>query len=160
MTLRQSRLFFAFASGLTLLLAFCCTLALSQPIPPQPGGQISEQIPDVERGEAEAWLVTFGPGEIYWERFGHNAIWLREPAAGLDHTFNFGFFDFEQEDFFLRFLRGKMMYFSIAQPAAQEFQLYQQQNRSIRVQKLVLAPAEYARLRDYLLTEIKPENRN
>ena len=61
-------------------------------------------LPEISENGEEAWLVTFGPGELYFERFGHNAIWLREPAAGLDHTFNFGYFDFEQEDFFLRFL--------------------------------------------------------
>src|SRR5690554_1184722 len=160
MTLRRSRLFFAFKSGLTLLLVLCCALALSRPLPTPSATPISQQLPDISAADAEAWLVTFGPGEIYWERFGHNAIWLREPAAGLDHTFNFGFFDFEQEGFFLRFLRGKMMYFSIAQPAAQEFELYRQQNRSIRIQKLALDLEEYRRLRDYLLTEIKPENRN
>lgn len=119
-----------------------------------------QAIPTIEPQGTEAWLVTFGPGQAYWERFGHNAIWLREPATGLDHTFNFGFFDFEQEDFFLRFLRGKMMYFSVAQPAARDFDFYQQQNRSVRLQKLNLSSAQFHRLRDYLLTEIKPENRN
>ena len=117
-------------------------------------------IPPVAADTAEAWLVTFGPGEIYWERFGHNAIWLREPAAGLDHTFNFGYFDFEQEDFFLRFMRGRMLYFSIAQPASREFEFYRGDNRSIRAQKLNLQPAQYTQLRDYLLNDIRPENRD
>ena len=65
----------------------------------------------------EIWLVTYGPGEIYWQRFGHNAIWVRDAQLGLDHVFNFGFFDFGQEDFFLRFLQGRMLYFSAARPA-------------------------------------------
>jgi hypothetical protein len=47
----------------------------------------------------EVWLVTYGPGEIYWQRFGHNGIWIRDEGLGLDHVFNFGFFDFEQEGF-------------------------------------------------------------
>jgi len=114
----------------------------------------------VKAGGAEAWLVTFGPGEIYWERFGHNAIWLREPAAGIDHTFNFGYFDFEQENFFLNFLQGRMIYFSVAQPSVREFEFYRQQNRSIRLQKLDLDSSQYVRLRDHLLYEIKPENRD
>lgn len=118
------------------------------------------EIPEVPADGAEAWLVTFGPGEIYFERFGHNAIWLREPALDLDHTFNFGYFDFEQEDFFLRFMRGRMLYFSIAQPAIREFEYYRQENRSIRAQKLNLTPTQYQQLRDYLLEEIQPENRN
>ena len=117
-------------------------------------------IPTVSGDDKEAWLVTFGPGEVYFERFGHNAIWLREPVAGLDHTFNFGYFDFEQEDFFLRFMRGRMLYFSVAQPANIEFGHYRQDNRSIRAQKLNLKPMQYQQLRDYLLNEIQPENRN
>ena len=117
-------------------------------------------IPAVPDDGKEAWLVTFGPGEIYFERFGHNAIWLREPAANLDHTFNFGYFDFEQEDFFLRFMRGRMLYFSVAQPADREFGFYRQANRSIRVQKLNLTSMQYQQLRDHLLNEVQPENRN
>jgi len=120
----------------------------------------ASQIPDIEADGAEAWLVTFGPGEIYWERFGHNAIWLREPAAGLDHTFNFGYFDFEQKDFFLNFIRARMLYFSVAQPAEREFSFYREQSRSIRLQKLNLTSPQYLQLRDYLLNEIRPENRD
>jgi hypothetical protein len=117
-------------------------------------------VPEFSGEHSEVWLVTFGPGENYWERFGHNAIWLREPDKGLDHTFNFGFFDFEQEDFFLRFLRGRMLYFSVAQPADREFEFYRQENRSIRIQKLNLNDSQYVRLRDYLLNEIQPQNRD
>ena len=136
------------------LLSLCFfTMAWSQ-------AGLTGEIPEVQPEGAEAWLVTFGPGQIYWERFGHNAIWLREPAAGIDHTFNFGYFDFEQENFFLNFLQGRMLYFSVAQPSHREFKFYRQQNRSIRLQKLDLNPSQYIRLRDYLLHEIKPENRD
>lgn len=138
------------------LLLCAIILAWSAPV----NANTMSDIPAVPADAAEAWLVTFGPGEIYWERFGHNAIWLREPAEGLDHTFNFGYFDFDQEDFFLRFMRGRMLYFSIAQPASREFEFYRGDNRSIRVQKLNLQPAQYTQLRDYLLNDIRPENRD
>src|SRR3990170_7731540 len=58
----------------------------------------------------EVWLVTYGPGEIYWQRFGHNGIWIRDSRLGLDHVFNFGFFDFAQEGFLWRFLQGRLLY--------------------------------------------------
>jgi len=108
----------------------------------------------------EVWLVTYGPGEIYWQRFGHNAIWIRDPALGLDHTFNFGFFDFAQEDFFLRFLQGRMLYFSAARPAREEFAAYMDEDRSIRAQKLDLGPAHALELTGYLVNVVQPENRN
>lgn len=121
---------------------------------------LAEEIPEVEADATEVWLLTFGPGENYWERFGHNAIWLREPAAGIDHSFNFGYFDFDQDGFFLRFLRGRMLYFSVAQPIERELESYRRANRSIRAQKLELSPSQYVRLRDYLLNEVRPENRD
>jgi hypothetical protein len=108
----------------------------------------------------QAWLVTYGPGEIYWQRFGHNAIWIRDPARGLDHTFNFGFFDFAQKNFFVRFLQGRMLYFSAAQPAREEFAAYIDENRSIRAQRLDLTDGEMGRLTGYLLEEVRPENRD
>lgn len=115
---------------------------------------------DQTAASTEVWLVTYGPGEIYWQRFGHNAIWIRDPGLGLDHVFNFGFFDFEQEDFFLRFLQGRQLYFSAAQLAQREFSNYIDENRSIRAQRLNLSPDQSLRLVDYLVDEIQPENRD
>jgi hypothetical protein len=114
----------------------------------------------VQPADTEVWLVTYGPGEIYWQRFGHNAIWIRDAQLGLDHVFNFGFFDFSQEKFFLRFLQGRMLYFSAAQPAREEFSAYINEDRSIRAQKLDLAPEQKLRLIETLLEEIRPENRD
>ena len=108
----------------------------------------------------EVWLVTYGPGEIYWQRFGHNAIWIRDEGLSLDHVFNFGFFDFEQEGFIWRFVQGRLLYFSAAQPAQSEFSQYINENRSIRAQRLALTPEQALDLADYLVHEIQPENRD
>ncbi|MDT8319872.1 MAG: DUF4105 domain-containing protein [Xanthomonadales bacterium] len=110
--------------------------------------------------ESQVWLVTYGPGEIYWQRFGHNAIWVRDESLGLDHAFNFGFFDFEQERFFLRFLQGRMLYFSAAHPVQKEFSAYVSENRSIRAQRLNLPAERKYHLIDFLLEEVRPESRD
>lgn len=104
--------------------------------------------------------MTYGPGELYWQRFGHNGIWIRDAGLGLDHVFNFGFFDFGQEDFFLRFLQGRMLYFSAARPSREEFASYIDENRSIRAQRLDLALEARYLLIEFLLNEIRPENRD
>ncbi len=108
----------------------------------------------------EAWLVTYSPGDIYWQRFGHNAIWIRDAASGIDHTFNFGFFDFQQDRFISRFIQGRMLYFAVAQRAADEFQQYHFENRSISAQRLELAPDAFEQLSTYLLEQVQPANRN
>jgi Domain of unknown function (DUF4105) len=110
--------------------------------------------------DTEVWLVTYGPGEIYWQRFGHNGIWIRDKDLGLDHVFNFGFFDFAQKGFLQNFLQGRLLYFVAAQPAQQEFSQYINENRSIRVQRLALAPEQALKLADFLVNEAQPANRD
>lgn len=110
--------------------------------------------------QPEVWLVSYGPGEIYWQRFGHNAIWIRDAGLGLDHVFNFGYFDFAQENFLQRFLQGRMLYFSAARLASEEFADYIDENRSIRAQRLALSDEQAMDLAAFLLNEVRPENRD
>jgi hypothetical protein len=131
--------------------------APDEAIPKQEAGALPASLQDYQTG---VWLVTYGPGELYWQRFGHNGIWIRDEDLGLDHIFNFGFFDFAQQDFFLRFLQGRMLYFSAAQPAQSEFAQYIDENRSIRLQKLALDGEQALRLADFLVREVQPENRD
>jgi hypothetical protein len=121
-------------------------------------GPLQAQTPPAP-GEYRVSLLTYGPGEIYWQRFGHNAIRIHEPGRSLDHAFNFGFFSFEQESFLLRFVQGRMLYFAAAVPTEREIQAYRSEGREIREQQLDLTPDEYLRLRDHLLWHVQPENR-
>lgn len=114
----------------------------------------------LQMGEPEAWLITYSPGESYWQRFGHNAIWIRDPTRGIDHVFNSGFFDFNQDGFFQRFIQGRMLYFSAAQAVADEFEQYRFENRSITAQKLDLGILEYETLLNYLMEQARLENRD
>ncbi len=144
----------------TLLLLFL-SLVLTSHVWAQPTEHETDTLPQqLQQFQTGVWLVTYGPGEIYWQRFGHNGIWIRDEDLGLDHVFNFGFFDFEQENFFIRFLQGRMLYFSAAQPAQREFAQYIDENRSIRLQKLDLSEEQALRLADYLVREVQAENRD
>ena len=60
--------------------------------------------------EAEVSLLTMLPGEEVYSLFGHSALRIRDDAAGLDRTYNFGTFSFDQPFFLLRFLRGSLDY--------------------------------------------------
>lgn len=133
-----------------------CLLALASIWGASPA--LAVELPPAD--ETEIWLVTYGPGEVYWQRFGHNAIWVRDARLGLDHTFNFGFFDFNQERFFLRFLLGRMLYFAAAQEAGEEFAQYVAENREIRAQRLALDSAQASELTRHLLRAVQRENRD
>ena len=106
----------------------------------------------------EISLVTYGPGEIYWERFGHNAIVVHDVSTGRAVSYNYGMFDFEQDDFFVNFLRGRMMYQIGAFDFDQEYPLYIDEGRSVEQQVLDLAPASRLELSEFLANNAKPEN--
>ncbi|KZC39199.1 MULTISPECIES: lipoprotein N-acyltransferase Lnb domain-containing protein [Rhodanobacter] len=106
----------------------------------------------------EVSLVTYGPGETYWERFGHDAIELRDTVSGEAVNFNYGVFDFSEKNFFVNFARGRMHYLMDAGPSAQDESYYVEAGRSVTRQTLALGPAQAAALRDYLLWNLRPEN--
>lgn len=104
----------------------------------------------------EAWLVTYGPGQEVWERFGHNAIWLRDAELGLDHVYSFGYFEMDRPGFHLDFARGIMKYFGSAASPEEEFAFYRMRDRSIRIQKLALDDARIGQLHELLHENIFP----
>jgi hypothetical protein len=116
-------------------------------------------------GEAAApqiSLLTFGPGQLYWERFGHNAILVRaagDGEAGPDATnFNYGIFDFNQKNFFLNFARGYMQYRLAAYPLAYDLHTYSREGRWVVEQQLQLSPGQRLALRDFLEWNAQPQN--
>ncbi|MEW9624234.1 lipoprotein N-acyltransferase Lnb domain-containing protein [Rhodanobacter geophilus] len=106
----------------------------------------------------EVALVTYGPGDVYWERFGHDALELRDTVSGEAVNFNYGVFDFNEKNFFLNFARGRMHYLMDAEPTGDEEGYYVQVGRSITRQRLALTPAQAAALRDFLFWNLRPEN--
>lgn len=103
-------------------------------------------------------LATFGPGLVYWERFGHDAIIVNDPAVGEPIVYNYGVFDFEQKDFFLNFARGHMQYRLIAEPLDEDLAAYAAEGRSVTVQILDLTPAQARWLAAFLAWNAQPEN--
>lgn len=103
-------------------------------------------------------LYTYGPGTVYWERFGHDALVITDTASGEAYAFNYGMFDFNQKDFYLNFARGIMIYRAAAWPVAEDIQEYSGEGRSITDQHLNLTPTQRAALRDFLVWNVQPEN--
>ena len=50
---------------------------------------------------SEISIVTAGPGEELYEKFGHAAIRIKDPVLNLDLIYNYGVFDFNQPNFLL-----------------------------------------------------------
>ncbi len=105
------------------------------------------------------WLMTMGPGDAVWERFGHNAIRIRDARTGDDRVYNWGMFSLDQSGFILQFLRGRMRYWMAAEDAALTVEAYRQHNRSVTIQELNLSGAQKAALYAFVKKNELPENR-
>jgi len=103
--------------------------------------------------------MTMGPGKRVWERFGHNAIWIHDPVGGTDQAYNYGLFDFHQQNFLLRFIQGRMWYWMQGFPAQSYIEQYRRANRSVWVQELEMAPHARRELQEFLEWNERPENR-
>ncbi|MGN6728551.1 MAG: lipoprotein N-acyltransferase Lnb domain-containing protein [Rhodanobacteraceae bacterium] len=103
-------------------------------------------------------LYTYGPGEIYWERFGHDALVLTDVRDGQAIAFNYGLFDFNEKNFIFNFARGRMNYLAAAWPASDDLTTYEGEGRWIVAQRLNLTPDQRARLRDFLVWNVQPAN--
>ncbi len=101
-----------------------------------------------------------GQGDMVWEKFGHNSLWIHDPERGTDTAYNYGMFDFNQPGFLGRFLRGRWIYWMEGFPAVPMIDFYRQTNRSVWVQELNLLPAQKRELRDFLEWNARPENRD
>ncbi|AXQ28168.1 DUF4105 domain-containing protein [Solimonas sp. K1W22B-7] len=103
-------------------------------------------------------LLTFSPGPVYWQRFGHNALLVRDIANGEDRVYNYGIFDFHQKNFFLNFARGHMQYRLAVEPLADTLAQYQHEGRWVQAQELDLEPAQRRELAAFLAWNARPEN--
>ena len=118
----------------------------------------SADIDSAPGAELRVDLYTYGPGTVYWERFGHDALVLTDVRDGQAIAFNYGLFDFDQKNFILNFARGRMNYLAAAWPAADDLATYEGEGRWIVAQRLNLTPEQRARLRDFLIWNVQPAN--
>ena len=110
-----------------LLLAFALLAPFARA---QPGDELS------------AYLITIGPGDEIFEKFGHNLIRITDESTGQDIVYNWGVFDFDQPHFVLNFAMGRPRYWMRSDPTEGLAEFYKSQDRQIRLQQLNLSAAQ------------------
>jgi hypothetical protein len=104
--------------------------------------QTTDSVPTAPSDDITVTLLTFGPGDAIWEVWAHNAIWVRDPATGLDRAYNWGVFDFDDPGFMVKFVRGTMMYWLESEDPQRMLQAVAYANRDIYAQELNLTAAQ------------------
>ena len=87
-------------------------------------------------------LLTCTPGEELYSIFGHSAIRIIDSNNVTDYIYNYGTFDFDDNGFYLKFIRGKLLYFVSIERTDDFLAFYTSENRGITEQILQLSGDE------------------
>jgi Domain of unknown function (DUF4105) len=104
-------------------------------------------------------LLTCTPGAELYSTFGHTAIRITDSAINSDIVYNYGTFNFDDDGFYLKFVRGKLMYQLSAEYFDDFKYFYQQEKRGITEQVLNLSNKEKKNLQQALEKNLLPANR-
>jgi len=147
----------ALALSALLLTTHAFAAVAGAPLPP-PTMASPAPVPATDEPAPRIGVLTMEPGEVFFERFGHDAI-VVAPADGAEPTsYNFGFFDMSEPDFLGNFIRGRMRYMLVALPLAEDLDDYRRNGRGVTLQWLDVEPAQARALAAALAFDARPEN--
>lgn len=107
----------------------------------------------------KVYVLTCNPGNELYSTFGHTALRITDTATGSDIVYNYGTFDFNDPDFYIKFVRGKLDYFLSAEELNNFLYVYQIDQRSIYQQELNLTCAEKAAIDAAMAVNMEGKNR-
>ena len=103
-------------------------------------------------------LLTASPGEDLYSTFGHSALRVTDSVSNTDIVYNYGTFDFDEPGFYIKFTRGKLMYY-VSRDYFESFkESYQAENRTLTEQVLNLSCAEKQNVINLLNENLLPQN--
>jgi len=115
-------------------------------------------LPMLAAAQTRIGVATVQPGEVFFERFGHNALVVEMPGSVESIVYNFGQFDPDEPGFTGNFIRGRMQYSVAALPLSLDLHYYRQDGRGVSIQWLDLEEAAAAALAAALAENIRPEH--
>ncbi|WP_432410007.1 DUF4105 domain-containing protein [Rasiella sp. SM2506] len=108
---------------------------------------------------AEVSILTIGPGDNLYDKFGHSAFYIQDPERGIEAIYNYGVYDWDTPNFYLKFAQGKLLYKLEGVQAQAFLESYIEQNRWIQQQTLNLSYTEKQAVFTFLNNNLKPENK-
>lgn len=105
-------------------------------------------------------LLTCAAGDELYYAFGHSAFRVQDPALGIDVVYNYGTFDFDQPNFYLNFVKGRMIY-SLSRRSFDAFLFeYEMEKRWVKEQILDLSLEQRNQLLAFFEENYLPQNRD
>ena len=104
-------------------------------------------------------VLTMGPGTNLNDSFGHSAFRISDTNQNIDVVYNYGVYNFDTPNFYLKFVKGQLMYQLDRTDFSLFYQHYSDQDRWIKEQVLNLTIKEKQEVFDFLQKNYLPENR-
>lgn len=104
-------------------------------------------------------LLTCTPGNELYSIFGHSAIRIVDSNNINDLVFNYGTFNFNDDEFYIKFIKGKLNYFVSVQQTEDFIYSYTEEGRGITEQILNLSEQEKNDIKHALIENLKEENK-
>lgn len=104
-------------------------------------------------------IITCTPGNELYSIFGHTALRITDSIQNTDLIYNYGTFDFDDPDFYTRFVRGKLNYFLSVEELPMFLYEYQQTNRAVTEQELLLSDSSKQAIQKAVTENLVGDNR-
>jgi hypothetical protein len=104
-------------------------------------------------------LLTCTPGNELYSIFGHSAIRIVDSNNVNDLVFNYGTFNFNDDEFYIKFIKGKLNYFVSVQQTEDFIYSYSAEGRGVTEQILNLSEQEKNDIKYALVENLKEENK-
>jgi hypothetical protein len=108
---------------------------------------------------AQVSLITYTPGEELYQAFGHSAIKVKDNRLSIDRLYNFGTFDFDTPDFYLKFVHGDLLYQLAVTPGEEEISIVGAYGQGVTELLLNLSQNQKQKLFEMLEVNLLPKNR-
>jgi hypothetical protein len=107
-------------------------------------------------------IVLLGPGDDVYFWWGHLAVIIQDEFTGTSHFVDYGVFSFDNEDFFINFAKGRLVFTTRDTIAPQNiiFDYYKSVDRSVTVYTLDLSSEQKEEVLRITENNLKPENRD
>ncbi len=141
-------------SRVVLLTVALCAALMTHPALARANGDADEHFDNVD-----IFVLTFGPGDHPFSKFGHNAVLVVDATRPDKLVYNFGTFRAQSPTLLTDFLQGRLLYWVSVGKEASTLAAYARDNRSIVAQKLRLTRREKRKLVKRLAMSAQPSHR-
>ncbi len=109
---------------------------------------------------ARIYLITASPGSETYAAFGHSFLRVVDSSQGYDEAYNWGTFDFDTENFYLKFATGKLMYYLSINDFFYSAEYYRRVGQALYLQEIILTNKEKYNLINNIQINSQEENRS